>query len=134
MKNYLLAIAMISAITFTACKNDETPIDEPVVYDVTFTIIEPEDGAVFTSGDELHMEVDFEGTKALGNVEILAINHTTDDTIAHFTASTTETFYMIHEHVDLSVTEGAECHFIVSAWETNYADRITEEIDFTINP
>jgi hypothetical protein len=134
MKNYILAIAAIFAITFTACKNDDDPIDEPEVYDVTFTIVEPEDGAVFTSGDELHMEVDFEGTLALGNVEILAINHTTDDTIAHITATTTETFYMIHEHADLSVTEVSECHFIVSAWQTNYADRISEEIDFTINP
>ena len=68
MKNYILAIAAIAAITFTACKNDDDPIDEPEVYDATFTIVEPEDGAVFTSGDELHMEVDFEGTLALGNV------------------------------------------------------------------
>lgn len=134
MKMYLLAFATITTITFTSCKNDKEPIDEPVVYDVTFTIVEPEDGAVFTSGDELHMEVDFEGTKALGNVEMLAINHVSGDTIAYFTATTAETFYMMHEHVDLTVAAITECHFIVAAWETNYADRIYEEIDFTINP
>ncbi|MBK7442253.1 MAG: hypothetical protein IPI65_12090 [Bacteroidetes bacterium] len=132
MKNvFVLATAIIFTLTIQSCKDDTV---EPVVYEVTFTILEPEDGAVFTSGDELHMEVDFEGTKPLGNVEMFAINHLTDDTLAYFTAATSETFFMMHEHVDLSVTEITECHFIVSAWETNYADRKTEEIDFTINP
>ncbi len=132
MKNFiLLAIVALLAATFTSCKNDAP---EVIIYDVSFTMIEPEDGAVFASGDELHMEVDFDGTKALGNIEMLAINHNTNDTIAYFTTTTNESFYMYHEHVDLLVTEFTECHFIVSAWETNYADRITEEIDFTINP
>lgn len=132
MRISMFMAIVATVILFTAsCKED---VVTPIAYDVTFTIVEPEQDAVFTSGDELHMEVDFEGTKALGNVEMLAINHTTGDTIAHFTATTSETFYMMHEHADLDVTEISNCHFMVSAWETNYADRIMEEVDFTINP
>ena len=80
------------------------------------------------------MEVDVQGTKAIGNVELLAINLTSGDTIANYYMTSTSDFVMMHEHADLLVTEVADCQFIVSAWETNYADRISETRNFTINP
>jgi|GEM_PF-1740350 len=131
-KSIIVAFAITFAVAFSACNNDE-PV-ELTKYEITFDIVEPEEGAVFTSGDELHMEVDVQGTKAIGNVELLAINLTSGDTIANYYMTSTSDFLMMHEHADLLVTEVADCQFIVSAWETNYADRISETRNFTINP
>lgn len=134
MKNFLiLPILTIVFVFTTSCSDDdkETFVD----YDVTIAILEPEEDAVFATGEELHMEVDFDANKALGNYEVLALNLTSGDTIAHFTGTSTELFLAFHEHQeDLLVTAVSNCTLTASAWETNYADRISESVNFTINP
>lgn len=132
---YSILIPIFSIITIIASSCKEDNKDDLTVYDVVISILEPEEGAVFATGEELHMEVDFDGTKALGNYEVLALNTTSGDTIAHFTGTSTELFLAFHEHhEDLLVTAVSNCTLTASAWETNYADRISESVNFTINP
>lgn len=132
MKNIAIALAAAAMIfTVSSCKEDEVPV---VDYDVTFTIVEPEADFVALSGDELHMEVDVQGTKAIGNAEMLLIAAVSGDTLFSYSTTTTSDFLALHEHYIPSVTESTECHFMVSAWESNYADRISEEVHLTINP
>lgn len=121
----------IFAISATSCKQDEVP---EVTYNVTFTIIEPEADFVAVSGDELHMEVDLQGTKAIGNAEMLLIDEMSGDTLFTYSTTTTSDFLTMHEHYIPSVAMSTMCHFMVSAWESNYADRLTEEVHLTINP
>ena len=109
--------------------------DEIVNYEVTISILEPVNGAVYSSGEELHMEVDFDGTKEIRNYEVLALNLTSGDTIAHFTGTSGDLFVPFHDHVeDVIVTETSNCTLTASAWEIEYADRISESVTFTINP
>ena len=71
---YSILIPIFSIITIIASSCKEDNKDDLTVYDVVISILEPEEDAVFATGEELHMEVDFDGTKALGNYEVLALN------------------------------------------------------------
>lgn len=126
MKNAFLLTALCGVL-FTACNNDPEPEPETTVYDVTFTVVEPEDDSHVMIGTELHMEVDLEGTKAIGNIELLFIN-AAGDTVVNYQTSTTETFFNVHEHYDVVASDAGDGHVQISAWESNYADRKTEEI------
>lgn len=125
MRNAFLLTALCGVL-FTACdKEDDTP--EVTAYDVTFTIIEPADDSHAMIGTELHMEVDLEGTKAINNIELLFIN-AAGDTVVNYQTTTTETFFNVHEHYDVEASDAGDCHMQISAWESNYDDRITEEV------
>ena len=124
MKNAFLLTALCGMI-LSACNDDPEP--EPIEYDVTFTVIEPESDSHAMIGTELHMEVDLEGTKAIGSIELLFIN-AAGDTVVNYQTSTTETFFNVHEHYDVVASDAGDCHMQISAWETNYAEKITEEV------
>lgn len=129
MKNIMLLTCMCSMILI-ACNNDKEIAD----YDVVFTIIDPDEGVAYTSGDEFHMEVDFDATKPIMNLEVLVINMTSGDTLYNYQTTTNQDFYMFHEHPILSVGEASVCRFEVSAWETSYANRIWSDVHFNMNP
>lgn len=127
MKKVLLFTALIGMLMMSCKKDEETP----VVYDITFTVIEPAADEELMVGSELHMEVDIEGTKAIGNVELLVMNGA-GDTVVNFQTSTTETFLNVHEHYDIVAGDVGDCHMQISAWESNYADRKTQEVHFHV--
>ena len=135
MKYLLLpALLVYTLISISSCKKDELPIDEP--YDINITFIEPGEGEVFTSGDELHMEIDFERTGTIHYIDLLAMNETTGDTIYYsgiIHADATD-FYSFHEHQDLVISVASDCKVVASSWENEPIDKISEEIHFTANP
>lgn len=124
---YFLSV-IIGLAVFASCYKDDP------AYDVSITFIEPENGAVMVSGDSLHMEIDFECTKVLNNIEVLAINTTSGDTIANFTETTTDRFFNFHEHIMPVVTVSSNINIIASGWESDYANRISKQVSVTINP
>lgn len=127
--SFLFTVLLIAmSVSVISCKEDED-----ISYSATFEIIEPEDGGVFSAADEFHMEVDITGTKALNNAEMLVISHD-GDTLFSYQTTTTSDFIMLHEHAFLTVTDTTECHFEVSVWQSDYANRISEEVHFTVNP
>lgn len=124
---YFLSV-IIGLAVFASCYKDDP------AYDVSITFIEPENGAVMVSGDSLHMEIDFECTKVLNNIEVLAINTTSGDTIANFTETTTDRFFNFHEHIMPVVTVSSNINIIASGWESDYVNRISKQVSVTINP
>lgn len=130
MKNiFFVAIGAMGLLA--ACDNKE---ETPVAYEITFTVVEPEEAMMVLSGEEVHMEVDIDGTKAIGNAEMLVINETTGDTLYSYQTATAESFLQLHEHFDIVVAAAADCMFMVSAWESNYADRVSEHVHFQAMP
>ena len=66
--------------------------------------------------------------KALNIVYTLTVSVArTANTVVSQT-STTETFFNVHEHYDIEASDAGDCHMQISAWETNYAEKITEEV------
>ena len=129
MKKLLYFIpVIIGIVVLSSCYKDDP------AYDVSITFIEPEDGAIMVSGDSLHMEVDFECTKVLNNIEVLAINTTSGDTLADFVEATTERFYSFHEHIIPTVAVSSNINIIASGWESDYANRISKQVSVTMNP
>lgn len=127
---YICLLSAISVLFFSSCNNDSDKPD----YDVIFTIIEPEEGGVYTSGQEFHIEADVEGTLPIENIEMILHNMTTGDTLWYYSTTTSQDFYAFHDHPILAVAGASECHFEISAWQYAYADRITKEVHFEINP
>lgn len=125
---YIVAAACM--FTFLSCNDDE---DQPE-YDVIFNIIEPEEGVVYASGEEFHIEVDIEGTLPIGNIEMLLHNMTTGDTMWYYSTTTSQDYFAYHDHPILAVVNPSMCHFEVSAWEISYENRITQDVHFEINP
>jgi hypothetical protein len=117
-----------------SCKEDDTADD--AAYLVTITIIEPVEHDVYTSGDELHMEVDFERAGVIHFVEILALNETSGDTIYYSGAihADASDYYGFHEHVDVFVSGASDCKLVASTWEHDPLEKISEEVHFTVNP
>ncbi|MFI5172885.1 MAG: hypothetical protein ACHQFW_10870 [Chitinophagales bacterium] len=131
MRKNVFAAGFISMAILIAssCKNNEIPD-----YDIDFTFVEPASGLVLNSGDELHMEIDVQGTAPINNIEVLVINTTSGDTIGNFPVSTNEQFYPFHEHLVVTAGVTSACKVVANAWASNYAERITKEVPFTINP
>ncbi|MEZ5014329.1 MAG: hypothetical protein R2794_08565 [Chitinophagales bacterium] len=117
------AVVLISVIY--SCKEKDP---ETTPYTVTISFLEPAADDEIMSGSEMHMEVDFDGSKALGNIEVLALNTTTGDTIAYYNIPTNDAFYAFHEHADIIVAEHNMCTITASAWESDYADRISKSV------
>lgn len=135
MRSLILTLTVVYTVTFfTSCKKDDTP--EPDVYDINITFIEPGEAETYTSGDELHMEIDFERTGTIHYVDVIALNETTGDTIYYSGAihADAEDFYSFHEHAILSIAVASDCKVVASSWEGNEADKISEEVHFTANP
>jgi len=133
MKSGLLILfSCTMMLCVTSC--EEEPIDE--FYNVTITFIEPAEGETFNSGDELHMEIDFEREGIIRFVEVLALNETSGDTIFYSgqVDVATENYYAFHEHVDLLVAATSNCKVVASTWEDNPMERISEEVHITVNP
>ncbi|MBC8047984.1 MAG: hypothetical protein H7Y00_14395 [Fimbriimonadaceae bacterium] len=133
MKKYLSAIAAF-IICFYGCENE--PMN-PGGYDAVITIIEPEDGEDFDSGDELHVEVTFVNTGGeIANVQVLVLNETTSDTLLFVDehADVAE-YYEVHEHFDLDVSEISQFKVYAATWDhDDEANKIESEIQFTVNP
>ncbi len=126
----LYVLAGVCLFTLVSCNNDNEQPD----YGVIFTIVEPEEGGMYTSGGEFHIEVDIEGTLPIGNIEMLVHNMTTGDTMWYYSTTTSQDYFTYHDHPILAVVNPSMCHFEVSAWESSYDNRITEEVHFEINP
>ena len=135
MKYLLLPVLFVcTMMSMSSCKEDDLPIDAP--YDINITFIEPGESEIFTSGDELHMEIDFERTGTIHYIDVLAMNETTGDTIYYSGEihADAENFYSFHEHQDLSIAVLSNCKVVASSWEHDPIDKISEEIHFTVNP
>ena len=122
-------VVLATLVVVGSCKNKEVP-----AYDVSYTFIEPGMGDTILTGEELHMEIDIQGTAPINNIEVLAINNTTGDTLTSYVISTTEQFYPFHEHIIADVDAVSECSVIANAWAANYSERITKIVDFVILP
>lgn len=123
-------------IALSACDNkkEETPDTK---YDATITIIEPDEGMVMNSGEELHIEVDVEVAGTIHNVEVLAFNETTGDTILYYLDMPhTQNLFQYHEHVVPTVTEISNCWVKASSWgmDETALDADSKTVHFTINP
>lgn len=129
-KNILLTsvIALITVFTFS-CKNKEVP-----VYDIDFMFIEPTAAQVYSSGSEVHLEIDVQGTAPLNNLEVLVINLTANDTIQNYDVTTNDQFYEFHEHLIITVGVPSSFKVLANGWEGNYANRVSKEVLFTVNP
>jgi hypothetical protein len=135
MKNICLtASAVLYALAFISCNNDDNDADD--VYAPTITFIEPADGAILTSGDELHMEVDFTYSgQTIHHIGIYVIDEAHADTLFSFSEhAETDDIYMLHEHIVTSVTESTE--YLVEAWSSNEDETqiVSEHVHVTVNP
>lgn len=120
---YFLLVFLIS------CKNKEIP-----AYDVDFMFIEPIAGQVYTSGDDVHLEIDMQGTAPINNIEVLIINTASNDTVGNFETSTTEQFYSFDDHLVITVGVASSFKILANAWTGSYDNRVFEELIFTVNP
>lgn len=126
---FLIPVIIITAI-LSSCDKD-TPIAD---YDVTITVLEPATAVAINSGDTLHLEIDFEGTRAINNMEITVKNITTGDTIAYYPIVTNDTYYPFHEHIVPIVAVESDCMVIASAWDFDLTQKISKEVIFPIHP
>ncbi|MBK6730598.1 MAG: hypothetical protein IPG60_06380 [Bacteroidetes bacterium] len=137
MKNkFIVFIATAMVFSLSACdeKVDDTPDPN---YDARITIIEPDEGMVMNSGEELHIEVDVEVVGTIHNVEVLALNETTGDTILYYLDMPhTQNLFQFHDHVEPIVTEISNCIVRASSWgmDETALDADSKTVHFTINP
>lgn len=131
---YTACIAVTLSIIIAACNKTDSPIGK---YEAKITIIEPDEGMVMSSGEELHIEVDFEVEGSIQNVEILALNETTGDTILYFKDMPhTQDLFQYHDHVIPAVNEISNCIVRASSWgmDETALDADSKTVHFTINP
>lgn len=133
MKKYFYTvISVFIVLVLHGCK-EETP---PQEYTAIITFIEPDEGAVFAGGDELHIELDFENDDVIHNVEVIALNTTNGDTLLYFTSNVnTANLYQFHEHTDLPAVSVMSAGKVTArTWDGDKTDAITKSVNFVINP
>lgn len=132
-KILIICVSIIISTTIISCdkNSDNNPSDE---YTATITILEPEDGMVMNSGEELHVEVDFENDTEIHNVEVLVMNETSGDTIMFFSEHVhVENLYQFHEHEHVLVTEVSACKVTALTWDDDKSKAISKSVNFTVN-
>jgi hypothetical protein len=65
---------------------------------------------------------------------MLVIATVSGDTLYEFSTITDADFLNMHEHFIPDVASSTNCRFVVSAWESDYALRLSKELNVTINP
>ncbi|MBC8172853.1 MAG: hypothetical protein H7X71_03010 [Chitinophagales bacterium] len=135
-KLYFITIISVSLFVYSCDNEDEIP-DPPVgTYTPTIIFIEPADGEILDSGDELHMEVDFDyAGNTIHHVGLFVINEALNDTVFEFEEhADTPDFYSLHEHIVTDVAVATE--YMVVAWSSNSDESIvvSEHVHVTVNP
>lgn len=133
--NKLLIVCMffiISGVIISCDKNNDD--NHPGEYSATITILEPDEGMVMNSGEELHVEVDFENDAEIHNVEVLVMNETNGDTIMYFNEHVhVDNLFQFHEHEHVNVTEISSCKVTALTWDEDKTKAISKTVNFTIN-
>ena len=128
----MITTAIVVLTYFSACNKEDPPAG---TYDATITIIEPDDGMILASGDELHVEIDFENDATIYNVEILVLNETSGDTLLyHNENASIANLYQFHEHIMPIVTSVSDCMVKASTWENDKSEAISKSVHVIINP
>lgn len=126
---YILTFCML----VTSCKDDT---EEPGTYSHEITFIEPADGEEISSGDELHMEVDFNYSgNTIHSVGLYLINEASSDTLVNYSElAETQDFYTLHQHYITDVADTTE--YMVVAWSSKAdgSEMVSEHVHVTVNP
>lgn len=129
-----LAILMAASFVFVSCDKEEPEVEEET-YEVTISIVEPTEGQVLTSGDEMHLEAIYESEGTIHQIGVYVIGETLGDTLYQYeTHAHTDNYYEFHEHTDVMVASSQEYKVIFRTWDMSGAAPIEEHVHVTINP
>lgn len=131
LKKYF--VVSILACTYISCYHEEMPYEK---YLPTVKIVEPADGEELVSGDELHLEMNFEyPDDTIVHVGACVINTEANDTVFYYKASVnTYGSYTLHDHYVTEVSDTAFYKVVAFTTNLDESDTVYAYVNVSVIP